>query len=109
MRKRHRVLVQHRRLVGVHAQDQIAVAHGDELVERVHHLQQVERQLVVRIDLERRLERGARRRLVAGAQQLQAEIAERLGVVRVQGQRAARQLHRLVEAVVVRGQVTGDR
>ena len=41
LRQRHRVLLQHRRLVLVQPHHDVAVAHGDELVERVHHLQQV--------------------------------------------------------------------
>ena len=84
--------------------DDVAVAHGDELVQRVEHRQQVERDLVVRIVLERGFERGARLGFVAGAQQMGAEIGERARIA-VERQTFARQRHRLVEPVVVRGQL----
>ena len=107
VREGDRVLLQHRRLVLVHAQDQIAVAHGDELIEAIHHLQEVVGERVVRVGLERRLERRARARLVARAQQLDAEIGERAVVLRVERERAPRELHRFVEAIVVRGELAG--
>ena len=74
MRERNGVLLQHRRFLLVHAHDEIAVADRLELVEHVEHVQQVLGDGVERVGLERCLERGARRGLVAGAQQVQAEI-----------------------------------
>ncbi len=52
----------------------------DELVQRVHHLQQVVGDDVVGMILERLLERRPSARLVAGAQQVRAEIGEARGL-----------------------------
>jgi len=81
---------------------------GDELVEHVHHAEQVECDPVERIDLERRLERRARGGLVSGSQQVRAEIGERPRILRIERQGAARERDRFVEPIVVRGQLAGD-
>ena len=83
----HRLL-HHAHLVGMQPNDQVAILDRLELVERVEHLEEVVRNNVVAVQLERLLQRGPRRRLVAGAQQVQAEVAL--------GPRAVRlDLHRL--------------
>ena len=104
----HRVVTEHRRLVLVHLQDDV-VARLDrhELVERVHHLQQVERDHVEGIGLERRLERNARGGLITRSEQVQAEVSERPRAPRVELQGAARQRHRLLEPVVAGEQRSG--
>src|SRR5439155_7360722 len=98
---------EHGRLVPLHAKNEVAVTNGDELVQRVHHLKEVERHDVERIDLERLLEHGPRARLVAGAQQMGAEVPQDARVVLVESQAASGEFNGLVEAVVVRGQLTG--
>ncbi len=77
MRERNRVLLQQRGLVLLELEDQIAVADGDELVERVQQVEHVLGRLVIRIELERGFERLPRAGLVAGAEQVRAEIGQR--------------------------------
>jgi len=62
----------HRRFVRAHTHDDVAVANRDELVERVHHRQQVVGDNVVRIALERTLQHNTRAGLVVRAKQLEA-------------------------------------
>ena len=72
---------------------------GHELVEVVHHLQQVEGHDVVGVLLERPLQRRARGRLVAGAQQVHPELGVGARVVRIELQRAPDEGDRLGKAV----------
>ena len=105
VRERHRILAQDRRLVRVEPHHNVAVADRDVLVDLVHHVQLVLGDPVERIRLECRLERDARARLVAGAEEVRAEVGLRAEVARVERQGPARQLDRFVEPVVARGQI----
>ena len=82
---------------------------GDELVERVHHLQQVVGDDVERIDLERRFERGARAGSSPVRSRWMPRSAERCAGSAASSASARRvSADRLVEPVVVRGQLAGD-
>ena len=74
LRERHRVFAHHRRFRRVQLQDDVPFADLDELVECVEQREQVVRDLVVGVDLERALERLTRLRFVAGAHQVHAEF-----------------------------------
>jgi hypothetical protein len=89
-------------------EDEVAVRHDVELLELVEQREQVERHLIVWKRLERPVEHAARFGLVAGAHQVQPEIAARSDVGGVEVERAARQRDRLVESIVARGQIAGD-
>jgi hypothetical protein len=108
LRERNRVLAQHGRLVAVHTEDEIAVAHGHELIEGVEQRQQVVRDDVVRIRLEGAVERAARAGLVPGAHQVHAEIAGRPGIGRIQRERLLGERRRLLETIVTRGLLGRD-
>ena len=95
------------RLVRVQADDEVAVTERLERIDRVEHREQVEGDDVVRICLERRLERAPRIGLVAGAQQMHAQIGIRPRAGRVDLERPSRQLNRLVEPVVACRVVAG--
>ena len=107
VRQRQRVLLQHRRLVLVHPQDEVAVANRLELVERVQQAEHVERGDVVRIGLEGSLERDPRTGLISGPQQMRSQIREGVRVPRIEHEPPARERNRLVEAIVVPGQLAG--
>ena len=108
MRQRNRVLLEEGGLVLLEPENQIAVADGDEFVERVQQAEHVVGRLVVRIELERGFERLSRARLVAGAKQVRAKIRERPGVLRLQLDSPPQQSHRFVESVVVGRQLPDD-
>ena len=88
-----------RRLVGMEPHDEVPALDGHELVEVVHHLQQVEGDDVVGIVLERPLQRHARARLVPGAQEVHPELGVGARVGRIERQRAPDERDRLGEAV----------
>ena len=102
------VVLQHRGLVGMEPDDQVALLERLELVEGVEHLQQVEGDDVVRILLERPFQGPPRPRLVAGPEQVHAElgVAPRVGGIELQP--PAHQRRRLLETVVAGGEVAGD-
>ncbi len=102
LRQRHRELAHHRGLVGMQPHDDVALGDGLELVEGVHHLEQVIRDDVERVGTERRLQRSAGGGLVSRAQQVQAQIGVGAGALLVDGQGSPRQLRRLGEAIVAR-------
>ena len=109
MRQRHRIFLQYRRLVLVESHDDVAVAHGDELVHVVQHREQVVSHLVVeRIEVERLFDRGASPALVPDSEQVHAEIGECARVSAVERDGAARQFDSLVESVIVRGHLARD-
>src|SRR4030095_4278827 len=86
--ERDGMLAHDRGFTGIEAEDQIAVGDGLELVERVEQLQRVERLLIAGIVLERALEGTASAGLIAGPQQMVAEIRVRPRVRIVKGQRS---------------------
>ena len=104
---RQRVGLQDVGLLRVEAHEGGAVGERLEVVERVEQAQQVERHDVVRIGREGALEHLARAGLVAGAQQVHAQVGLRARVVRVERDRLARQSRRLVETVAARGELAG--
>ena len=81
---------------------EIAVLHDFELLELVEQREQVERDLIEGERLERAIEHAARLGLVAGAHQVQSEIAAGADVGGIELDGAPRQRHRLVEAIVAR-------
>ncbi len=87
VRERDGVFLEDRGFFLAQLDDQIAVANGLELVERVEQAERVERDDIVRVDLERGFERRTRLGLVARAEQLRAEVGERARVVGRQRQR----------------------
>ena len=99
LRDVHNVWFESRGLVGMQPHDEISALDGHEFVEVVHHLQQVERHHVVGVFLERPLQRDARGRLVAGAQQVHPELAVGAGIVGIELQRTLHEGHRLGKAV----------
>ncbi len=101
------VFLQDRRFVLVQPHDEIAVADGLELVERIEQAEQVEGDDVVRVDRERGVEGRARGGLVAGAQQLRAEVGERTRIARRQNQRPPCHQDGFVEPVVMGEQFAG--
>ncbi len=107
-RQRQRVLAQDRRLVGMQPQRHHAVVGGLEPLEVVEQPEQVVGDDVVRIGTKRRVERDARAWLVAGAQQVHAEVGRRADVAGFDLERLARQAGRRVEAVVPRGLRAGE-
>ena len=109
VRQRERVLLQNRRLLAVHPQDDVAVAQSRELVEPVHHAEQVLSDDVVEgIEIEGLFDRRARGGLIACPQQVHAEIGQRMRIVRMHRQRLASQDDRFVEPGVVGGHLAGN-
>ena len=102
---RQRVGLQDVGLLRVEAHERGAVRERLEPVERVEQAQQVERDDVVRIGLERALEHLSRPGLVARAQQVHAQVRLRARVVRVERDGLARERRRLVEPVPARRQL----
>ena len=102
------VLPQDRRLVGMETDDEIPPLDGHELVEVVHHLQQIEGHDVVGVFLERPLQRHARCRFVTGAQQVHPQLGVGARVVRIELQRSPDEGDRLGKAVGPRGLTARD-
>ena len=89
LRERHRVLAHHADLAGIEAHDDVAVGDRHELVDRVEQVELIEGRLVERVSLERALQGHARARLVAGSQQVRAQIRVGARVLGVERQRTA--------------------
>ena len=94
--------------VGIELERQVAVLDDVELLELVEEREQVERHLIEGKRLEGAVEHAARLGFVAGAHQVEAEIALGANVGGRQLDGAARQRHGLVEAIVARGEIAGD-
>ncbi len=108
MRQRDGVLAKDLRLVRIEFERQVSVLDDVELFELVEEREEVERDLIEGKGLEGAVEHAARLGFVAGAHQIEAEIALGANVGWRQLDRAARQRHGLVEAVVAGGQIAGD-
>ena len=101
------VHLQNRRLVRVQAHQRVPHLERLERLERVEHPEQVEGDVVVGIGAERQIEHAPRLGLVAGPQQVHAQIRVGAVVVGLELDRLPRQRHRVVEPVVPGGQAAG--
>ena len=102
LRQRQRILLHHGGFIRVKLHRDVAVRDRDELVERVEQPQQVERDDVVGVSLERAFERPPRAGFVAGSEQVHADVGTGPHVVTVQLERPACQKDGLVEAIAAR-------
>ena len=98
-RQRHHVRPQHRRLGGIETDGQLPRLDRGELVERVEQRQEIERDDVVAVQLERRIERLAGRGFIAGTKQVHAEIRLGTSVRGVRRDRLPREVDRVVEPI----------
>ena len=108
LRQRHRVLAHHRRFRRIELENDVSLADLDELVERIEQREQVERDLVVRVDLERAFERLTSLRFISRAHQVHAEFGMRPRVLRIERHRFTRKTDRFVEPVVARRELGRD-
>src|SRR4029453_18736310 len=95
-----RVLLENGSFFLVESENEVAVPDGHEGVEPVQHPEQIECWFVKRVELEGRFQSLPRRRLVAGPQQVEAEIRQRLRILRFELQSTTYKRYRFVEAVV---------
>ena len=108
LRQREYVLLEYRRLIGMHAHDNVTTLERLELVEGVHHAQQVERDDVERIVGEGTLQRLPSPRLVPRPQQVHAELGVCTTVGRIQLKGPSHQRGGFIEPIGTGGVAAGN-